>query len=60
MDDLQERRVDTWIRDFPSASHVLDVYTQKRVDKRKVFHTMYMRMKHMEDMFNSTVGPPSE
>jgi len=57
IDDLQERRVDTWIRDFPSATHVLDVYTQRRVDKRKVFHAKYTRMKHMEDMFNTPTGP---
>jgi hypothetical protein len=36
IDDLYERRIDTWIRDFVGATHVLDVYRQKRVDKRKV------------------------
>jgi hypothetical protein len=36
IEDLFERRVDTWIRDFPGATHVLDVYKGKRVDKRKV------------------------
>eukprot|EP00201_Polytomella_parva_P015858 CAMPEP_0175065646 /NCGR_PEP_ID=MMETSP0052_2-20121109/16053_1 /TAXON_ID=51329 ORGANISM="Polytomella parva, Strain SAG 63-3" /NCGR_SAMPLE_ID=MMETSP0052_2 /ASSEMBLY_ACC=CAM_ASM_000194 /LENGTH=264 /DNA_ID=CAMNT_0016332229 /DNA_START=136 /DNA_END=926 /DNA_ORIENTATION=+ len=30
IDDLYERRVDTWIRDFAGATHVLDVYRQKR------------------------------
>jgi hypothetical protein len=35
IEDLLERRVDTWIRDFPGATHVLDVYKGKRVDKRK-------------------------
>lgn len=50
IDDLQVRKLDTWIRDFPSALHVLDIYTQKRVDKRKVFHSNYHRMKHLEDV----------
>ncbi|KAI8474663.1 MAG: hypothetical protein J3K34DRAFT_366046, partial [Monoraphidium minutum] len=36
-EDLAERRVEAWIRDFPGASHVLDVYKGSRVDKRKVF-----------------------
>jgi hypothetical protein len=35
-DDLQARRVDTVIRDFAGATHLLDIYTGKRVDKRKV------------------------
>eukprot|EP00210_Caulerpa_lentillifera_P008045 g7682.t1 len=48
IDDLQMRKLDTWIRDFPAALHVLDIYTQKRVDKRKVFHSNYHRMKHLE------------
>lgn len=50
IDDLQERKVDTWIRDYPAATHVLDVYTCKRVDKRKVFVSNYMRIKFMEEI----------
>lgn len=45
IDDLYERRVDTWIRDFVGATHILDVYRQKRVDKRKVFTSNYTRLK---------------
>ncbi len=45
VNDLYERRVDTWIRDFSGATHVLDVYRQKRVDKRKVFTSNYTRLK---------------
>jgi len=30
---------------------------KRRVDKRKVFHAKYTRMKHMEDMFNTPTGP---
>lgn len=45
IDDLYERRVDTWIRDFAGASHVLDVYRQKRVDKRKVFASNYTHLR---------------
>lgn len=48
IDDLYEKRVDTWIRDFAGATHVLDVYRQKRVDKRKVFASNYMRLKGLE------------
>lgn len=35
--DLYERRVDAWIMDYPDATHVLDVYRGKRIDKRHVF-----------------------
>jgi hypothetical protein len=35
-DDLAARRVETVIRDFAGATHLLDIYTGKRVDKRKV------------------------
>jgi len=48
IEDLFERRVDTWIRDFPGASHVLDVYNNKRVDKRKVFASSYTRLKALD------------
>lgn len=47
-EDLQMRKLDTWIRDLPAALHVLDIYTQKRVDKRKVFHSNYHRMRQFE------------
>lgn len=40
--------MDTWIRDFAGATHVLDVYRQKRVDKRKVFASNYMRLRGLE------------
>lgn len=46
--DLHERRVDTWIRDFAGATHVLDVYRHKRVDKRKVFTSNYTRLKGLD------------
>lgn len=42
--------MDTWIRDYPAATHVLDVYTSKRVDKRKVFVSNYMRIKFIEEI----------
>lgn len=48
IDDLLERRVDRWIRDFTTATHVLDVYVQKRVDKRKVFACQYMRIQDLQ------------
>ncbi len=59
IDDLHERRVDTWIRDYAGASHLLDVYRQKRVDKRKVFATNYTRLRGLEDVVEGVqlVGP---
>lgn len=50
IDDLYERRVDTWIRDYAGATHVLDVYRQKRVDKRKVFTSNYTRLRELPTM----------
>jgi len=47
-DDLFERRVETWVRDFPGATHILDVYKNKRVDKRKVFASNYTRLRAMD------------
>eukprot|EP00983_Pelagomonas_calceolata_P055961 1144388-Pelagomonas_calceolata.AAC.6 len=34
--DLHMRRADTVVRDLPGATHLLDLYSCKRVDKRKV------------------------
>lgn len=33
-EDLMERRAETWLRDMEAATHVLDVYRNKLVDKR--------------------------
>jgi hypothetical protein len=52
IEDLFERRVDTWIRDFPGATHVLDVYNNKRVDKRKVFASSYTRLRALDALEN--------
>ena len=49
VDDLVERRVDTWIRDYGGATHLLDVYRQKRVDKRKVFTSNYTRLRALDN-----------
>eukprot|EP00882_Tetradesmus_deserticola_P013019 GHRQ01013804.1.p1 GENE.GHRQ01013804.1~~GHRQ01013804.1.p1 ORF type:complete len:227 (+),score=22.07 GHRQ01013804.1:87-767(+) len=48
LEDLFERRVETWIRDFAGATHILDVYRAKRVDKRKVFTSSYTRLRAMD------------
>ena len=40
---------DTWIRDFTGATHVLDVYRQKRVDKRKVFASNYTQLRGLNN-----------
>lgn len=36
MEDLMERRVETWLRDMQAATHLLDVYRNKLLDKRVV------------------------
>ena len=33
-EDLMERRVETWLRDMEAATHVLDAYRNRLVDKR--------------------------
>jgi len=33
--DMRVRRTDTFMRDLPGATHLLDLYSRKRVDKRK-------------------------
>ncbi len=54
MPDLLERRLDTWIRDFCAATHVLDVYTGHTVDKRKVFASQYLDLQRL----SSRGAPP--
>jgi hypothetical protein len=41
---LRQRRVDSWLRGLPGASHVLDVYSGARVDKRQVLESDYVRL----------------
>ncbi|GAX73388.1 hypothetical protein CEUSTIGMA_g841.t1 [Chlamydomonas eustigma] len=57
--NLSQRRVDTWIRDFSRGTHVLDVYSQKRVDKRKVFASNYTRLNGLNVPASSSVGMPA-
>jgi hypothetical protein len=41
---LRQRRADWWLRSLPGATHVLDVYTNSRVDKRRVLESDYVRV----------------
>jgi hypothetical protein len=48
--DLLERRVDVWINNFPGATHLLDVYSNRRVDKRRAFPSQYTRLQHLQEV----------
>ena len=52
--DLLERRVDLWINNFPGATHLLDVYSNRRVDKRRAFPSQYTRLQHLQELHHST------
>ncbi|KAJ9532288.1 hypothetical protein QJQ45_010408 [Haematococcus lacustris] len=54
-------RVATMLRDLPGATHLLDVYTSKRIDKRKVFPSSYMHLRQLQTLMPSCSGlaPPS-
>jgi len=51
MDDLMERRVETWLRDLQSATHVLDVYRNKLVDKHTLLGmNKFTRLRAMDPL----------
>jgi hypothetical protein len=52
--DLLERRVDLWINNFPGATHLLDVYSNRRVDKRRAFPSQYTRLQHLQELHHSS------
>jgi len=54
--DLHMRRADTVVRDLPGATHLLDLYSCKRVDKRKIFATNYTHLKKLEHVAEPAVG----
>jgi hypothetical protein len=43
-DDLHGRRICTWIRDFPYAKMLLDIYTGNVVSKKDVCMPDYVRL----------------
>ena len=47
-EDLAERRLEAWLRDYSSASHVLDVYSAARVEKRRLLASPYVRLRAMK------------
>lgn len=50
-EDLTERRVETWLRDMSSATHVLDVYRNKLQDKRELLGLdKFMRLRAMDPL----------
>lgn len=56
VEDLQSRRLSTWLRDFVGATHILDVDTRQRVDKRKVFSSPYVRLKALQAYVQSSIS----
>lgn len=54
MADLQNRRIEQVIMTLPYASHVLDVYTNRRVDKRTQLVSGYMRVHRVYDAVQAT------
>lgn len=54
MADLQNRRIEQVIMSLPYASHVLDVYTNRRVDKRTQLVSGYMRVHRVYDAVQAT------
>jgi hypothetical protein len=49
-DDLVEHCVDHWINQFPGATHLVDAYSGRRLDKRRAFPSQYTRLKHLQDI----------
>ena len=45
--DLREQRIETVILRVPYASHVLDVYTNRREDKRTLLQSGYTRVNRL-------------
>jgi hypothetical protein len=51
VDDLQQRRLETWLRDLGAATHVLDVYRNRRTDKRVVLGShKFTRLRVMDPL----------
>lgn len=46
---LKNRRIENVILSVPYASHVLDVYTTRREDKRSLLQSGYMRVMRLYD-----------
>ena len=52
--DLAEKSVETWINEFSGATHLCDIYANRRVDKRKAFPSQYKSLPHMmQELGNS-------
>lgn len=50
LEQLAERRLEAWLRDLSDATHVLDVYTNRRVDKRRVCSSSVARLRAMDPL----------
>lgn len=48
--DLVEHGVDHWINNFPGATHLVDVYSGRRVGKRVAFPSRYTRLQLLQDI----------
>jgi ribosomal protein L11 len=49
VDYLKNRRIENVILSVPYASHILDVYTNRREDKRTLLQSGYMRVNRLYD-----------
>lgn len=50
-EDLMERRVETWLRDMQSATHVLDVYRNKLLGKQALLGlNKFTRLRAMDPL----------
>ena len=54
--DLMERRVDLWINNFPGATHLVDVCSGRRVDKRRAFPSQYTRLQHLQELQSTSAA----
>lgn len=48
-EEMQVTRMDQLILTMPHASHVLDVYSNRRVDKRRLLASGYLRFQRVMD-----------
>jgi hypothetical protein len=50
-EDLMERRVETWLRDMQAATHVLDVYRNRLLDKQALLGlNKFTRLRAMDPL----------
>lgn len=53
---LRQRRADGWLRSLQGATHLLDVYTLSRLDKRQLLESDYMAVKSLAPAAGGMAG----